>query len=332
MYYDLTKILSYNAFLNILIGGRGIGKTYSCSKFVTKQFIKKGEQFAYIRRYKSDLKKSVPKFFEALNKNEEFPGHKLYTKGDSFFIDDKQCGYAFTLSTAQDLKSSNFSNVKYIIFDEFILEEGQKHYIKNEVESLLGLIETIARLRDIKIFMLANAVTIANPYFIYFDLSLPYGSDIKTFKDGLILVNYIESSEEFIKTKKNSNFGKLIEGTEFGDYAINNTFRLDNKTFVEKKTGSSKCSFYFQFQNKLYGVWFDFNAGKIFVSEDYNPNVQFFACTKDDQTPNTMLISEAKNYSCWKIFVKNYKLGNVYFESLKIKQATLELLRIMLIK
>ena len=61
-------------------------------------------------------------------------------------------------------------------------------------------------------------------------------------------------------------------------------------------------------------------------------NVQFFACTKEDQTPNTMLLSAAKDYNCWKLFVKNYKLGNVYFESLKIKQATQELLRIMLIK
>ena len=332
MYYDLTKILSYNAFLNILIGGRGIGKTYSCSKFVAKQFIKKNEEFAYVRRYKTELKKSVPKFFDALNKNEEFPGHKLLSKNNSFYIDDKICGYAFTLSTAQDLKSSNFSNVKYIIFDEFILEEGQKHYLKNEVEALLSLIETIARTRDVKVFLLANAVTIANPYFIYWDLTLPYGSDVKTFKDGLILVNYIESSEEFLNTKKNSSFGKLIEGTEFGEYAINNNFRLDNKTFVEKKTGSSKCSFAFQFKNKIYGAWFDYNAGKIFVSEDYTENVQFFACTKDDQTPNTMLLSVAKDYTCWKLFVKNYKLGNVFFESLKIKQATQELLRIMLIK
>lgn len=32
MYYDYNKILSYNAFLNILIGERGVGKTYRCFK------------------------------------------------------------------------------------------------------------------------------------------------------------------------------------------------------------------------------------------------------------------------------------------------------------
>ena len=42
------------------------GKTYGAVKFVTKQFIKKGEQFAYIRRYKSDLKKGVENYTNLL--------------------------------------------------------------------------------------------------------------------------------------------------------------------------------------------------------------------------------------------------------------------------
>ncbi len=184
MYYDYTKILSYNAFINFLIGERGVGKTYGASKFVTKQFINKGEEFVYIRRYKSELAKSVPEFFKALINNDEFPNHKLSTKGNKFIIDDHVAGYSFSLSTAQSLKSTNFPKVKTIIFDEFIIEEGQNHYIKNEVENFLGMIESISRMRDVRIFMLANAVTITNPYFIYFDINLPYNTDIKTYKDG----------------------------------------------------------------------------------------------------------------------------------------------------
>lgn len=73
----------------------------------------------------------------------------------NFIVTEKFVGYAMTLSTAQDLKSSNFSNVKYIIFDEFIIEEGQKKtYLKNEVFVFLNLIETIARLRDVRVFLL----------------------------------------------------------------------------------------------------------------------------------------------------------------------------------
>lgn len=73
MYYDYHKILSYNAFINILIRWKTeFGKTYGASKMVVNRFLKHGEQFAYIRRYKPELKKAVPTFFDALKSNNEF--------------------------------------------------------------------------------------------------------------------------------------------------------------------------------------------------------------------------------------------------------------------
>ena len=53
IFYNYDRVISYNAFLNFLIGERGVGKTYGASKFVTKQFINKNEEFVYIRRYKT---------------------------------------------------------------------------------------------------------------------------------------------------------------------------------------------------------------------------------------------------------------------------------------
>lgn len=102
------------------------GKTYGITKFVVNQFIKKQEEFAYIRRYKSDLKESVPTFFSSIIKNQEFPDHNLSVKNKKFYCDDTCFGYSMCLSTAQDLKSSNFDKVKTIIFDEFIIDERSK--------------------------------------------------------------------------------------------------------------------------------------------------------------------------------------------------------------
>lgn len=114
-----------------------------------------------------------------------------------------------TLATAQDLKSTNFSKVKTIIFDEFIIENGQKkYYLKNEVFVFLNLIETISRLRDVRIFMLANSASSTNPYFLYFDLELPYNNDIRTFKDGTILLQYMKN-EEYRETKRQTRFRKI---------------------------------------------------------------------------------------------------------------------------
>lgn len=91
MFYDIHKILTYNALLNFLIGERGVGKTYSATEFSLDDFLKRDNEFAYIRRYKSELKKSVPHFFDAISSSEKFKTHKLYNKGNTFFCDDKPC-------------------------------------------------------------------------------------------------------------------------------------------------------------------------------------------------------------------------------------------------
>lgn len=116
-----------------------------------------------------------------------------------------------TLSTAQDLKSSNFSNVKTIIFDEFIIEDGQKkYYLNNEVFVFLNLLETIARMRDVRVFLLGNAVTTANPYFLYFNLHLPKNNDIALFNNNSILIQYIKS-DDYQNIKKHSRFGSMVK-------------------------------------------------------------------------------------------------------------------------
>lgn len=106
-------------------------------------------------------------------------------------------------------------------------------------------------MRDIRVFLLANSVTITNPYFIYFDLKLPFNSDIVTYKNGLILVQYMKN-EEYREEKRKSKFGQLVAGTSYEKYAIDNKFIMDNSSFIEKKQGSSKFSFAFIYENETF--------------------------------------------------------------------------------
>ena len=63
-----------------------------------------------------------------------------------------------------------------------------------------------------------------------------------------------------------------------------------------------------------------FTNGKVFVSFDYDKYTPFiFSLTLADHSPNTMMINSLRRYSFWKTFIENFKLGNVYFESQKIK-------------
>ena len=114
-------------------------------------------------------------------------------------------------------------------------------------------------MREIKVFMLANPANIyTNPYFLYFNLSLPFNNDIKLFKDNLILLQYMKN-EEYRNVKRETKFGKLVAGTSFEDYAINNKALNENKNFLGKKEGSSKFSFAFIYNSETYGVWVDYN-------------------------------------------------------------------------
>lgn len=324
MWYDYHKVLSYNALLNFIIGERGVGKSYGAKKHVINKYIKNKDEFVYLRRYKTELKNSVPRFFDDINNNEEFKDHKLSVKNGNFYCDGKIMGYSIALSTANILKSTSFAKVKTIIFDEFIIDKGCYHYLQNEVTQLLDIIETIARLRDINVLFLGNAISINNPYFNYFDLSLPYNSDIKTFKDGLIVVNYIRN-DVYREVKKNTRFGKLIENTEYGNYAIDNAFLRDKNSFVAKK---GNCKFFLSLviNGTTYGCWKDWESGYIYISNDYDKNSPFiFALTSDDHNEHT-LFTKAKNNGWFKVIIDHYKNARLYFESQKIKNNVMEIL------
>ena len=329
IFYSYDKVLSYNAFLNIIIGERGVGKTYGAKKYVINRFLKKRKQFVYIRRYETDLEASVGstidnKFFEQVKK--EFPDHSFMInkskKVRKLIIDKNVCGYALPLSAADSLKSSTYDNVDTIIYDEFMLKEGSsQHYLRNEPEIILDIIETVGRLKDVKVFLLGNAISSTAPIMSYFNVTLPYNSDIKTFKDGLILVNYIKN-EAYREVKKNTKFGKLIDGTRYSKYAIDNEFLTDSKSFIRKKV-ESKFYFIFTLNNKEYGVWRD-KEDYIYISEDIDPNCPLkFALNLEDHDESTIFL-KIRNNPYFNTIIMHYRVGKLCFESQAIKNNVMD--------
>lgn len=321
VWWTPSKILSRNAMLNFILGPRGCGKSYGAKKFVTNRFITRGEQFVYIRRFKTELanalyKGKTPIFFDQIAS--EFEDHKLTNTKDSFIIDDKVAGWAIPLSTASIQKSATFEGVKTIIFDEFIIDKGSLHYLNNEVEAMLDLIETIARLRDVRVLFLANSISIINPYFVYWNLTLPYKSNFKMFKNGAICVEYIENLK-YSAIKKKTKFGQVVEGTNYGDYAIDNKFLRDNKFFIEKKKGNAKYFFTLLLGDKKLGVWQAYDECKMYISNDFDPNFKYIFAIKNDSHNNDTVLTNPRQNPYLKIILSYYREGSLYFESSMIK-------------
>ena len=335
IFYDINKLLSYNALLSFVVGERGVGKSYGAKKFVAKRFINKHKQFVYIRRYKTELKEALikkgePIFWKQIQNDEELKNHKFKNNNELMYIDGEIAGFAIPLSIANILKSSTYDNVDTIIFDEFIIDKGCYHYLQDEVTALLETIETVARLRDIRVIFLGNAISITNPYFTYFNLTLPYNSEFKVAKRDnqgvpLIVINYIKN-QKYREVKKQSRFGQLIDGTDYGKYAIDNEFLRDSKSFIRKKSKNSKFYFILVINGKHYGVWCDYKDGLMFISNDYDPNCPvIFSINPDDHNENTLLI-RCRTSPFFKSIIEHYRLARLCFENQQIKNNVMEYL------
>lgn len=325
MYYDIYKTLSYNCLFNFIVGNRGGGKTYAFKYWAIKDFLKTGNQFVYVRRYKQELKK-CSKFFDDII--DQFPDCEFKVKGKTFYINGEIAGNAIPLSTAKIEKSVPFPETNKICFDEFILDKGFYHYLPDEVTNFLELYETIARLRDVTCFFLANAVSVTNPYFLYFNVSLPYNKKVHAKND--ILIEMVQN-QEFINKKKETRFAKIIQGTEYEKYAIENEFLRDNKIFIAKKTPNAEYYFTMIYNSESYGVWVDYKAGYMFVSYDVDPSCKLvYATTTDDHKPNTLLMKGFKRSPIFSNFLNQYKLGAVRFENVNIKNICQKILSMTL--
>lgn len=172
----------------ILIGGRNNGKSFATKEEVIRNALDKGEEFAYIRRYKEDCKQyMVTEYFSDIicdkdgnNHLMEWSGGKYntvvtYNQGIYFgFLDEEtgkvekgqRFGRMFGLSWATHYKSLSFPQITTAVYEEFITE-GE--YLKagpiSEPKIFMNLISTIFRDRKGKVFLVGNTVSRINPFF-----------------------------------------------------------------------------------------------------------------------------------------------------------------------
>lgn len=325
LYYNPNKLLSYNRILNFVIGARGIGKSFGFKKYPINRFIKYGEQFIYVKRYKSDLKK-IANYFNDVAKF--FPKHEFKVKGKEFWIDGKLAGWAIPLSMWQSEKSTAYPDVCTIVFDEFIREKDNSSYMPNEVEALLNLMDTVFRDRqNVRCFCLSNAVTIVNPYFLYFNLIPNIDKRFNAYDD---IVVEIPDSADFSEERRKTPFGRLIDGTGYGEMSLDNNFVNDSNVFIEKRSKNSKYKFAVIYKGMTIGVWVDVDLGLMYLSHDYDPSsTRIYALSKDDLSENTLLLTSWKNNFYLSKMVKAFTNGYLRFDNQVLRNEGYEMFKKM---
>lgn len=317
IYFNINDVLSHNKLFNFIVGERGNGKTYGALEYVVKRFLKYGEEFIYLRRYKTEIKK-VNSLFSPLVQNN--PEWKIEEKNKKFYINDNYFGFAQALSQSVIQASVATPKVSTIIFDEFTMKEGSYRYLANEVEDyFLHFWCTVDRFRGVKVIFISNAYSVINPYFIYFNINFDNGNIWKN--EDIVAVK--TNSEKYRQTIKQTRSGRLLEQTNYGNFALNNEFKLDKFDFIEEKTSNARFKFDMVLDGLQVGVWYDNDSGYYFISNKYGCNgiaTIKFALSNDDLKGATIYTKNVKGIFHLENLGKMYRYGRVYFEDLQIKK------------
>lgn len=335
IFYSYENCLKHSECLYYFIcGERGNGKTYGFKKIALTNFIEKKELFVYIRRFQKEVTLSAKNFFNDIKT--EFPEYKFKStiskeSGVTFFCsrNDKSyevCGYGLSLNTGQE-KSISYEGVTTICFDEY----QSNRYLKKEVENyFLEIYETISRLNDVPVFLLSNSKHISNPYHDYFELKLPYGNKNYSIQNKGLIYFEITDNEEYRKIKRKTKFGKLIEDTSYGYYAIENKFVYDNSDFIRKKSGKLKCVCVLKYYDNTFGLWFDRLNGNLFLDNTIAPNTSVYALTNENRKENMFYVSRGKKIAWLNLMIQGYEQGFLFYNNQRTKRIGMEILRLIM--
>lgn len=315
--------MSYNAILNFILSGRGNGKT-----FAFKQFgLECDSQVMWIRRYDNDLDDVEKEFMSDLLREGLFEKDSITLEEHRLSINGVVKVYFVSLSLSHKKKSVSYANVDFMVFDEFIETRKGRAYLAREVETFLDLMETVNRLRidrpEVRAFFLANKISFDNPYFRYWNIK-PFEGRFKKFKDGLIVVeNY--TNETFNTLKKQTKFGRLIEGTRYGEYAIDNKALRDTSDFIRIRPPSAKLKCNIRYEEMYIGLWEAEGGNEAYVCRDYNPNSMTFAERGTLKEGEFIL----KSRDVPLLWMKNLNaIGRLYFSDILVKSLVQELLEV----
>ena len=344
-FYDGTKLLSLMDIngerpeIYMCTTNRSGGKTTYFNRLLVNSWLKKKEKFCLIYRFNYELDDVSDKFFKDINslffreynmKSERRANgiyHELFIgKGEE---DGVSCGYAISLNSADQIKklSHYFSDTQRMLFDEFQSETN--HYCNDEVTKFISIHTSIARgqgkqSRYLPVYMIANPVTILNPYYVEMDISTRLNGNTNFLKgDGFVLEQgYVDSAS---KAQATSAFNRAFARNKYNAYSAQGVYLNDNLSFIETPSGRNRYLCTLRYNGTDYAIREYTDAGILYCDDHAdrtNPNKM--SITTDDHNINYVMLKRND------LFVSNMRYyfdhGCFRFKDLKCKSAVLKML------
>lgn len=350
-YYDWHKTLSFDADVTMVIGARGVGKTFGLRTQCIKDWIRDGSRFVEVVRFKNELSGVADGYFNRIGDQECFSKYIFKTDARYAWIAEKPAiiddennekkkakpewhliGYFIALSDAQRMKKRTFDHVRRIIFDESILERSDRYhnYLPNEFGVLANLVDTVSRERADtegirpRVYLLGNACDLSNPYFAHYGVGTDLKFGYRWYSGKTFLLHYVDSGEYAEEKLHGTVAGRMMKGTEAANVAVANEFVGVTKEFVRRKPSRAKFSFGIVCNGKTYGIWVDMQGGLYYVTSKLPRDAQreesnrpIFALTADDNKVNYIAAKRANKTLSY--FAEMYYLNLVRYDSVQTK-------------
>lgn len=250
-YLNIADIDDRGQPFNILVGGRGIGKTYG----LLRHYIDKGSRIIYMRRTAEQAKITGKAEFSpyktvcgdmgmAFTTSKTNP--RFVSMGTEAELEDgggERIAYVMALSTFSNIRGIDGSDCEAIVYDEFIPEKRERPLVE-EGEALFNAYETINRNRElqgqppVKLWLVSNANRLDSPIFaalgimnIMLQMRKKKQERLVIPERGLQILQWDHSPISQAKAK--TALYKLVD-TTYKDMALSNEYRFDDAHIVQR--------------------------------------------------------------------------------------------------
>lgn len=250
-------LLSMNAPFVVIWGARGTGKTYS----ILQKMCDEKKNYLYLRRTPTQAETitadPVLWPFTPLNKDRgwDYQPEKVKHAKNLWKVvngedDENPLGTISSVVTLGRTRGFSSPDTDFIILDEY-QKDDLDFYRKGEGSGLANIYETVNRNRELQgkppctLVLMSNAVGMANPYYMQWDIVDTVDKMIGTRRRwmllperGILLVDMADSP--IAAKKKDTALYKSLAGTDFYRSALENQYSGEERS----KTASRKLSEY----------------------------------------------------------------------------------------
>lgn len=349
-YLDMERIITrYPTYPFVLIvGGRGTGKTYGTLKYVVEHpesgalFLRKTQdehdmisqpEFSPFLWHNRDFEWSVEPFKKNAKFTFWYQSHYEYDekKEREILIPDEPLLMKSTsLHAIAKIRGFNGSDIKLIIYDEFIPQSGVKksgHY-----HDFFNAYETINRNRELegepplKALLLSNSNSLANDIFEGFGIvelaeKMKRRGEIIKFlpQRGILLIILPET--EISRKKKDTALYRATSGTEFSDMALSNDFAYDKPTIIESRNLGGYSPVFITWS---FSCWRNRNTGEYYISKFTDPKNQ---CPIYSETMAEIARARKKHKCVMEAYIRGRCVFETYATEINFKKFFLDNIR-----